>query len=81
MAQPYHALPGEAGQHLLNGGQENWYHSPMRPGDVVVERHQIKDFEEREGRFGLMLYVRVEREIRNQSAQLVRTSIDTVIRY
>jgi hypothetical protein len=79
--QLHHALPGEPGQRMLNGGVEFSFHQPMRPGDVITKRVRLEDMEEREGRFGLMLYLRLERELRNQRRELVRTRIDTVIRY
>ncbi|OJZ76378.1 hypothetical protein BRW65_01655 [Mycobacterium paraffinicum] len=79
---PLHrALPGEAGQRMLNGGVEFAFAQPMRPGDVITSRTRVKDLNEREGRFGLMLYIRLERELRNQRDELVRNRIDTVIRY
>ncbi|WP_068180167.1 MaoC family dehydratase N-terminal domain-containing protein [Mycobacterium sp. UM_CSW] len=73
--------PGEPGQHLLNGGVELTFGQPMRPGDVITGRWRIRDATERQGRLGLMLYVAIERELRNQYADLVRTRVDTVIRY
>lgn len=79
--QLHHALPGEAGQRMLNGGVEFSFDQPMRPGDVITRRIRVRDLDEREGRFGLMLYVRLQRELRNQRDELVRNRIDTVIRY
>ncbi len=79
--QLHHALPGEPGQRMLNGGVEFSFNRPMRPGDVITRQVRLKDLSEREGRFGLMLYLRLERELRNQDDELVRTRIDTVIRY
>ena len=79
--QVHHALPGEPGQRLLNGGAEFTFAEPMRPGDVIRARVRVRDFTEREGRFGLMLYIRLERELLNQHVALVRRRIDTVIRY
>jgi len=81
LSQPYHAAPDEPGHHLLNGGQEVRFGVRMRPGDVITERERIVGFDERQGRFGLMLYVRVERELRNQRNELVRTTIGTIVRY
>ena len=73
--------PGEPAQHVLNGGVEFAFGEPMRPGDVITGRWRIKDATEREGRLGQMLYVRLERELRNQRGEVVRTRIDTLIRY
>lgn len=79
--QLHHALPGEPGQHMLNGGAQFDFAEPMRPGDVIRARVRVKDLDEREGRFGQMLYVRLERELHNQRDELVRRRVDTVIRY
>jgi acyl dehydratase len=73
--------PGEPGQRVLNGGVEFSFGEPMRPGDLITGRWRIKDATEREGRLGQMLYVQLERELRNQRSELVRTRIDTLIRY
>ncbi|WP_110319383.1 FAS1-like dehydratase domain-containing protein [Mycolicibacterium moriokaense] len=77
----HHAAPGEPGQRLLNGGPELHFFQPMRPGDVISSRLRVKDLHERDGRLGRMLFIRLERELNNQNQELVRTRIDTVIRY
>ena len=78
-----YALPavGEPGQHMLNGGVEFQFGQPMRPGDVICGRWRVKDATQREGRMGQMLYIQLERELRNQRDEMVRIRIDTVIRY
>lgn len=48
---------------------------------MITGRWRIKDATEREGRLGQMLYVQLERELRNQRGEVVRTRIDTLIRY
>ena len=73
--------PGEPGQRVLNGGVEFTFGQPMRPGDVITGRWRIQSATEREGRFGLMMYVNLERELRNQNDEVVRSRIDTLIRY
>lgn len=73
--------PGEPGQRMLNGGVEFVFGAPMRPGDVISSRWRIRDVTERDGRLGRMLYLKLERELRNQHGDAVRTRIDTVIRY
>jgi hypothetical protein len=77
------ALPaeGEPGQRMLNGGVEFRFGEPMRPGDVISGRWQVKSAAEREGRMGQMLYIQLERELRNQRHEFVRARVDTVIRY
>lgn len=76
-------MPGPPGRRLtsLNGGQTETYGVPQRPGDVIAERERIQDFNERVGRFGLMLYVHVETEWTNQIGAFVRRRISTFIRY
>ena len=65
----------------MNGGQIDTYGAPMRPGDVITARSRISDFNERQGRFGLMLYVFNETEWTNQDGQFVRRRVGTSIRY
>lgn len=73
--------PGEPGQRMLNAGVEFVFGKPMRPGDVITSRWRVKEAVERDGRLGAMLYLKLERELRNQHGDVVRTRIDTVIRY
>ncbi|BBX01002.1 hypothetical protein MMOR_19380 [Mycolicibacterium moriokaense] len=73
--------PGEPGQRMLNGGVVFQFVQPMRPGDVIRGRWRIKDAAEREGKLGQMLYIQLERQLHNQRDELIRTRIDTVIRY
>lgn len=65
----------------LNGGQTDTYGVPMRPGDVVRSRTRLRDWNEREGRMGQMLYTFTETEWRNQNDELVRVRVSTGIRY
>ncbi|HKV22600.1 MAG TPA: MaoC family dehydratase N-terminal domain-containing protein [Mycobacterium sp.] len=73
--------PGEPGQRMLNGGVEFVFGVPMRPGDVITSRWRVRDAVERDGRLGRTLRVELERELHNQHGHLVRSRIDTVIRY
>ena len=65
----------------INGGQTDTYGAPQRPGDVITTRNRLQDFNEREGRFGLMLYMFSETEWTNQTGAFVRRRISTSIRY
>jgi acyl dehydratase len=65
----------------MNGGQVDTYGAPMRPGDVVTTKSRLQDFNEREGRLGLTLYVFNETEWTNQKGEFVRRRISTAIRY
>ena len=80
---PVALLHGPEGVSLtsLNGGQVETYGLAQRPGDVIAERGRIRDFSERQGRFGLMLYVDVETEWTNQAGAFVRRRISTYVRY
>jgi len=53
----------------------------MRSGDVISARSRLQDFNERQGRFGLMLYAFTEIEWTNQTGEFVRRRIATSIRY
>jgi acyl dehydratase len=65
----------------MNGGQTDTFGVPMRPGDVITARSRLQDFNERQGRFGLMLYAFSENEWTNQKGEFVRRRISTSIRY
>lgn len=78
------AIPQPAGGLRLtgmNGGQVDTFGAPMRPGDVITARSRLQDFNERQGRFGLMLYTFSETEWTNQNGEFVRRRISTSIRY
>lgn len=83
-ARPAGVVPSAGGTKRttnLNGGQTDTYGALMRPGDVVTGRARLLDWTERQGRMGLMLYVRNETEWCNQQDELVRRRISTSIRY
>ena len=65
----------------MNGGQVDTYGAPMRPGDVITARSRLQDFNERQGRLGLTLYVFNETEWTNQNGAFVRRRVSTAIRY
>ena len=48
---------------------------------MITARSGLQDFNEREGRFGLMLYLFTETEWTNQTGEFVRRRISTSIRY
>jgi acyl dehydratase len=76
-------IPAAGGVRLtgMNGGQTDTYGAPMRAGDVITARSRLQDFNERQGRFGLMLYTFTENEWTNQKGEFVRRRIATSIRY
>ena len=65
----------------MNGGQTDTYGAPMRPGDVITARSRLQDATERQGRFGLMLYLFTEIEWTNHDGAFVRRRVATSIRY
>jgi hypothetical protein len=65
----------------MNGGQVDTYGVPMRPGDIITSKSRLQNYEEREGRLGLTLYVFNENEWTNQRGEFVRRRISTSIRY
>lgn len=69
------------GERGLNGGQVETFGVPLRPGDVITSRTRLKDWNERETRFGQTLFVETEMEWRNQRDEHVKTRISTSIRY
>ena len=66
---------------MLNGGLSSTYTGLMRPGDVIESVTRLKDYRERPGRLGQMLFTVSEDTWTNQRAELVRTSETTLIRY
>ena len=85
--RPSSAGPGAArapdGRKLtgMNGGQTDTYGVSMRPNDVVRARSRLRDWQEREGRLGLTLYVYTEIEWHNQNDELVRRRVSTGVRF
>jgi hypothetical protein len=70
-----------AGQTGLNGGHQDVYGVRMRPGDVIQRRQTLSRWEERQGRFGQMLYLYNEARWTNQRGELVKTSTSIGIWY
>src|SRR5579871_1145519 len=54
------------GKRGMNGGQTDTYFAPMRPGDVISSRTRLRDWNERETRLGLTLFMYTETEWWNQ---------------
>ena len=59
---------------VLNGGQVDTFGVRMRPGDVITSRSRLSHWDERQGRFGLTLYIFNETEWRNQNGEFVKTA-------
>ena len=71
----------EPGKRLLNGGQRNVYHAPIRPGDVISVTRRFVDVVERETKRGPMVFFTSEFRWENQDGALVRLGEQTTIYY
>ena len=69
------------GGHGMNGGQDDRYGVPMRPGDVIKETFALARWDERQGRLGLMIFTFTEIRWENQRDELVRLRTSINIRY
>ena len=81
---PAGAQPGKTpkkGENILNGGQQDTWFAPIRPGDVMTSKTRLSHWEERQGRNGLTLFSYTETEWHNQKGELVRRRISTGVRY
>lgn len=65
----------------LNGGMEVEYREPIRVGDVITSERRLKEYREREGRLGRMLFTVTEDVWTNQRGQQVKMTRQTGIRY
>jgi acyl dehydratase len=77
-------VPGQTpkkGENILNGGQQDTFFAPMRPGDVITSRTRLSHWNEREGRHGLTIFTFTETEWHNQDGELVKRRISTGVRY
>ncbi|MGW1029481.1 FAS1-like dehydratase domain-containing protein [Streptomyces sp. NPDC002577] len=74
-------IPGPGLKFQLNGGLDTEYGARMRPGDVITSIRRLGPYSEREGRLGLMLFSRTEDTWTNQRGELVKRTVNTIIRY
>jgi hypothetical protein len=68
-------------QNQLNGGMEVTYGVRMRPGDVVTSVTRLAEYQEREGRHGLMLFTFSEDTWTNHRGEMVKRTRSNHIRY
>lgn len=71
----------EPGTRVLNGGHHSLYFERIRPGDVLTSRSRLADAYEREGKLGMMLFLKTEARWTNQHDALVRVGTMTTIYY
>jgi hypothetical protein len=69
------------GTRPLNGGSENTYLCPVRPGDVITSTMMVTDIYEKIGRLGRMMFTILETTWKNQRNEVVRITRHTSIRY
>lgn len=65
----------------VDGGGEWQFYKPVRVGDTITAIRRVADFQEKEGRFGIMGLYTLEVEYFNQRNALVAKSRWTTIHY
>jgi hypothetical protein len=60
---------------------ETEYGARIRPGDVITSVRRLGSYSERAGRLGLMLFSRTEDTWTNQNGEVVKRTVNTLIRY
>jgi hypothetical protein len=66
---------------IVNGGTECEYGVPMREGDVITSEFGIKSYAQRQGKRGPLLITETEDRWTNQRGEVVRRTIQTLVRY
>jgi hypothetical protein len=74
-------IAGPGLTYQLNGGIVCEYGVRMGVGDVIIGTNSVGEYNEREGRLGLMLFSRTIVTWVNQSDELVKRTTNTLIRY
>jgi acyl dehydratase len=77
-ARPMGSGPGS---NAMNGGQTVKYYAPIRPGDVITSTSALVDWNERQTRLGLTMFVTNETRWTNQNGELVKVTSNVSIRY
>lgn len=63
----------------INGGSEIEYFLPVKVGDKVTGVPKVIGFEEKDGRSGKLLLVKVELTLTNQNGELLSRTVNTFI--
>jgi hypothetical protein len=66
---------------IVNGGAECAYGVPMREGDVITAEFSIKGYAQRQGKRGPLLITETLDRWTNQDGELVRSTVQTLVRY
>src|SRR5439155_22382294 len=75
------AMGSGPGSNAMNGGLTVQYHTPIRPGDVISSTSALVDWNERQTRLGLTMFVTNETRWTNQKGELVKVTSNVSIRY
>ena len=66
---------------IVNGGTACEYGVLMREGDVITAETRIKSYSQRQGKQGPLLFTDLEDRWVNQRGEVVKTTVNTLIRY
>lgn len=66
---------------IVNGGTECEYGAPMQEGDVITAEFGIRSYAQKQGKRGPLLITDTEDRWTNQRGELVRSTIQTLVRY
>jgi hypothetical protein len=66
---------------IVNGGTECEYGAPMREGDVITSESGVRSYSQKAGKRGPLLFTETEDRWTNQRGELVRRTIQTLVRY
>jgi hypothetical protein len=66
---------------IVNGGTECEYGVAMQEGDVITAEFSIKSYAQKQGKRGPLLITETEDRWTNQRGELVRSTIQTLVRY
>jgi hypothetical protein len=69
------------GDRIMNGGQEDRFYAPIRPGDIIRSRSRLIGWKVRTTKLGSSLITYTEIEWRNEADALVKIRLSTQIRY
>jgi hypothetical protein len=67
--------------HIVNGGTECAYGVPMREGDVITAEFSIRSYAQKQGKRGPLLITETEDRWTNQRGELVRSTVQTLVRF
>ena len=66
---------------MVNGGSVVEYGVPIREGDVITSEYGLKDYTVKQGKRGPLLITQTQNRWTNQRGEVVRTTLQTSVRY